>query len=143
MQTSLRLGLSLLILRLGVFLVMLMWTLGKFVQPAHAAGIFSHFYRLPLASHWLVYLLAAIELLLLLAFVTGYRRRFSYAAVLVLHAASTFASYRQYLAPFAGEDLLFFAAWPMLAACVTLYLLRDQDVLWALKPAAINQPGGV
>jgi hypothetical protein len=35
------------------------------------------------------------------------------------------------LAPF--DNLLFFAAWPMLAACITLYLLRDLDTLWAMQ----------
>jgi hypothetical protein len=47
---------------------------------------------------------------------------------LIFHAISTLASYRQYLAPF--DNLLFFAAWPMLAACFTLYLLRDLDTRW-------------
>jgi putative oxidoreductase len=47
--------------------------------------------------------------------------------VFVFHAISTVASYRQYLDPFA--NLLFFAAWPMLAACYTLYILRDFDTI--------------
>jgi len=34
---------ALLALRLGVFIVMLMWTLDKFVNPGHAAGIFANF----------------------------------------------------------------------------------------------------
>jgi hypothetical protein len=45
---------------------------------------------------------------------------------------STFSSYKQYLAPFEGPNLLFFAAWPMLAACFTLFLLRDQDKKWSV-----------
>lgn len=28
-----------------------------------------------------------------------------------------------------GPNLLFFAAWPMLAACLALFLLRDEDTL--------------
>lgn len=34
----------------------------------------------------------------------------------------------------------FFAAWPMLAACIALYLLRDLDTPWALgkTPAAVT-----
>lgn len=35
---------SLLALRLGVFIVMLMWTLDKFVNPAHAGKVFEAFY---------------------------------------------------------------------------------------------------
>jgi putative oxidoreductase len=29
-----------------------------------------------------------------------------------------------------------FAAWPMLAACLTLYLLRDEDTRWTLGGVA-------
>ena len=36
---------------------------------------------------------------------------------------------RQYLYPFVGEHMLFFAAWRMLAACVARYALRDADSL--------------
>lgn len=38
---------------------------------------------------------------------------------------------RQYLHPFEGVNLLLFAAWPMLAACLALYALRDADTLTA------------
>jgi hypothetical protein len=38
-----------------------------------------------------------------------------------MHAVSTLSSWKMYLTPFAeGPSLPFFAAWPMLAACVTL-----------------------
>jgi len=76
------------------------------------------------------YALGAAELLLLLAFLVGYRKRVTYGAVLVLHAISTLAAYRQYLAPL--SNLLFFAAWPMLAACFALYTLRDLDSRWVV-----------
>ncbi len=49
-----------------------------------------------------------------------------------MHAVSTLSSFRQYLAPFKGPNLLFFAAWPMLAACIALFLLRDLDTLWTV-----------
>src|SRR6266480_2149730 len=52
--------------------------------------------------------------------------------VLLLHAVSTFSSFHQYLHPFEGPNLLFFAAWPMLGACFTLYYLRDLDTLFRL-----------
>jgi putative oxidoreductase len=43
---------------------------------------------------------------------------------------STFSSFRQYFDPF--ENLLFFAAWPMLAAIYALYSLRDLDIIWTV-----------
>ncbi|CAA0080451.1 Uncharacterised protein [Zhongshania aliphaticivorans] len=119
---------SLFSLRLGVFIVMLMWTLDKFVNPGHASKIFSKFYGLNWLDQNLSIIIGVVELLLILAFVAGMWRRWTYGAVLLLHAMSTFISYKQYMAPF--EHLLFFAAWPMLAACLTLYWLRAWDTLW-------------
>ena len=43
------------------------------------------------------------------------------------------SAFSQYLAPFQGTNLLFYAAWPMLAACVTLYALRDLDTLGVVE----------
>lgn len=122
-----RVARSMLALRLGIFVVMLMWTLDKFVNPAHTAKVFEGFYGISGTGQTLLMILGVLELLLLLLFVAGIWRRFSYGAVLLLHAVSTFSAYQQYLDPF--NNLLFFAAWPMLAACITLYWLRNWDTL--------------
>jgi hypothetical protein len=126
-----RISLALLALRGGVFLVMLMWTLDKFVNAPHAARIFENFYGVGGLGPAVMTALGAAELLLILAFAAGYRKRFTYGAVFVLHGISTLLSYRQYLQPF--DNLLFFAAWPMLAACFALYLLRDLDTRWTVS----------
>lgn len=120
-----KLQLPLLTLRLGVFLVMLMWTLDKFLNPGHSSAVFANFYGIDNAGPTLLSLLAGVEIVLLLLFVTGTFKKWTYGAVLLLHAVSTLSSYKQYLAPF--ENLLFFAAWPMLSACFVLFLLRDYD----------------
>jgi hypothetical protein len=55
---------------------------------------------------------------------TGIRRRLQ-EALHVRHSA---------------RDLLFFAAWPMLAACVALYMLRDLDTFATVeKPRAASR----
>ncbi|HEY3078218.1 MAG TPA: hypothetical protein VGJ74_23830 [Burkholderiales bacterium] len=138
MDVAARVRLPLLLLRIGVFIVMLMWTLDKFVRPGHAAGVYKKFYQLDVSASPVFYVLGALELVLLILFVTGTAKRFSYGAVLLLHAVSTFSSYRQYLQPF--DNLLFFAAWPMLAACIALYLLRDLDTLWAVPRRRLPAP---
>ena len=125
-----RLPLALLCLRVGVFIVMLMWTLDKFLNPDHSAKVFAGFYGISDATPLLLGAVAAVQLVIILAFVAGLFRRFSYGLVLLMHAISTFSSWRQYLEPF--DHLLFFAAWPMLAACLALYWLREHDTLLAL-----------
>lgn len=120
-----RLQWSLLLLRLGVFLVMLMWTLDKLVNPGHAATIFENFYFISGLGPAVLAIVAIIELIILVLFVAGIQKFWTYGAVMVFHAISTLSSFAMYLSPF--ENLLFFAAWPMLAACVALFLLRDAD----------------
>ena len=130
MKKENRLPLTLLLIRLSIFLVMLVWTLDKVVNPGHSGKVFEHFYFIPGMGSTILSVVAGLELLLLLGFVIGFAKRFTYGAVLLFHAVSTFSSYAQYLDPF--KNLLFFAAWPMLAACFALYILRDEDTKWIL-----------
>ncbi|MEW6166862.1 MAG: hypothetical protein AB1651_04085 [Pseudomonadota bacterium] len=131
-MTTQRLQVSLLLLRLSVFLVMLMWTLDKIVNPDHAAKVFESFYFIGGLGATVMKVIGGVELVVILAFVAGLAKRWTYGFVLLVHAVSTLSSFRVYLDPFASPNLLFFAAWPMLAACVTLYLLRDEDRLASL-----------
>ncbi|MGB5856012.1 MAG: hypothetical protein WBH20_12255 [Oceanisphaera sp.] len=121
-----RLQWSLLFLRLGVFIVMIMWTLDKFINPEHSALIFEKFYGVNNSSEILTYTLGTIQTILVISFLAGIKKRITYGIILVLHSISTLSSYNQYLDGF--NNLLFFTAWPMLAACFTLYILRDQDI---------------
>ena len=133
MTREARIETSLLLLRLGVFVVMFMWTLDKFVRPSHAGAVYETFYGIAGLGPTALYVVAAVEMLILAGFLLGVLRRWTYGAVMVFHGISTLSSYKQYLSPFAeGPNLLFFAAWPMLAACVALYLLRDMDRRWTL-----------
>lgn len=143
MNSSKQLGWALLGLRLSIFLVMLMWTLDKFIRPEHSAGVFSHFYAITGLGQDAFFVIGAMELALLLAFVAGLARRFTYGAVLLLHAVSTLSAWHQYADPYEGTHLLLFAAWPMLAGCAALYLLRDADSMTidGRRQAARGNPG--
>jgi putative oxidoreductase len=125
---------SMLFLRSTVFLVMLMWTLDKFINPAHAAKVYEKFYFIPGLDNLMITVIGAAELVLLLLFFFGFKKKFTYGVVLALHAVSTLSSFGQYLTPFEGPNLLFFAAWPMLAACFMLFLFREKDSLLQLGP---------
>ena|SRR5438876_8900054 len=128
-----RVGVALLVLRVTVFLVMLVWTIDKFVRPAHAISVYEHFYFLRGLGPAIIYSIAVAELVLLLGFVVGFAPRLTYGLVLLLHAVSTLSSYRQYFHPYQGPNILFFAAWPMLGACFALYYLCDLDTLWTVR----------
>ena len=125
-----RIPLALFLLRMGVFIVMLMWTLDKLVNPKHASAVFKKFYFIGGLDQGVFYVIGALELVLVLAFVAGLMKRWTYGAVMLLHAVSTFSAFGYYLNPW--DKLTFFAAWPMLAACFALYYLREADTLWTL-----------
>lgn len=125
-----RLRTALFALRVGVFIVMIVWTLDKFVAPDHAAAVFENFYGLSGFGVTLMYLIGAVEFVIVLGFALGVAKTVTYGLVLVFHTISTLSSFPMYLG---FDNLLFFAAWPMLAACLALFLLRDQDALFTVK----------
>ena len=127
---------ALLILRLGLGAFLLLFGIDKLVAPATTMEVITHFYGL-IVSHGMVLAAGALEVLLGLAFLAGWRKTLSYGLGLLLHAVSTLATWRELLAPF-GANHLFLAAVPVLAAFITLFLLRRHDTLtlWSVGQAA-------
>lgn len=125
-----RIGWALFALRLGVFVVMLAWTVDKLISPDHATKVFENFYFISSLGPSIMMGIGLIELVIIALFMAGLYKRFSYGFVLVVHGVSTLSSWKQY---FVEPNLLFFAAWPMLAACFALYLLRDMDVKFTAR----------
>jgi putative oxidoreductase len=105
-----RIALSLVLMRLTVFLLMFMWTIDKFINPDHVAGVYAKFYFLGGLGSVVMYVIGVIELAILVGFVLGIQKQFTYGAVLIFHGISTLSAFRQYFAPFEGPNLLFFAA---------------------------------
>jgi hypothetical protein len=124
---------SLLLLRISIFIVFFMWALDKFINPSHTAAVFSTFYFYDGLSVNLAYGIGAAQFLLLFTFISGIKKKFSYGLIFFIHLVSTLSSYERYLDPWAGANLLFFAAWPMLAAIAALYLLREEDTLLTFR----------
>lgn len=122
---------SLLFMRLTVFLVMFAWTVDKIIDPAHGAAILQGFYFIGGAGEQIVMAIGAAEMVLIFAFVAGLWKKYTYGLILLFHGLTTLASWDRYIPP--DVSLTFFAAWPMLAACVTLYWLRDLDQKFTLS----------
>ncbi|MDJ0736348.1 MAG: hypothetical protein QNJ47_20170 [Nostocaceae cyanobacterium] len=130
MQANRNIQTALLLLRLSVFLVMFMWTMDKFFNPEHAAKVFESFYLIGGLGSNIIYVIGGIQLVIIIGFVLGFKKRFTYLLVLLMHGVSTLSAFKQYLNPFETPNLLFFAAWPMLAACFALY--SQQTIRYAL-----------
>ncbi len=128
-----RLEISLLIMRVAIAAFMLVWAIDKVIAPEHARAVFANFYfSEPSAAT-----LSAIgfaQIAVVAAFAAGLARILSYGAILLMHTASTASTYSQLLSPWGGErpQLLFWAAVPVLAAMIALFVLRDRDRLLSI-----------
>lgn len=123
---------SLFFIRISVALVLIMWTIDKIINPAHGVGVFSHFYFISGLEDQIMITIGLAELVLIALFLIGRFKNITYLLVLIIHGVSTITPYANYLDPFKSPNLLFFAAWPMLAACYLLYLFRKEDTKFNL-----------
>jgi uncharacterized membrane protein YphA (DoxX/SURF4 family) len=125
-----KLALSLLLLRLSLGLVMMVWGCDKMFNPDHGGAVLQSFYGISGAGEQVVRGLGVIQAVIVVAFLLGLARTYSYGAVLLMHAVTTVVSWSAYLDPL--KNILFFSAWPMLAGLIALFLLRDYDRMASL-----------
>lgn len=135
-----RLQISLLALRIGIALLMAPWAVDKILRPDHAISVMSRFYFVGDLLSPLILLAGAAQLVVIAAFVIGWARTWTYGAVLAMHAVSTLSTWREYLQPYEGSNLLLFAAWPALGACFALFLLRQHDNLLSARVTGTMKP---
>lgn len=127
MQRDTTLEISLLLVRLAVAAFMLVWAIDKVVSPEHAQGVFTRFYFWTPSTPVLL-ALGIAQIVIVLAFAGGFARVWTYGAVAVMHAVSTLSTWSRLLNPWGtGAQPLFWAAVPVLAAVIALFLLRDRD----------------
>lgn len=127
-----RLPISLLMLRLSIGWFLMQWAIEKFVKPDVTAKIFSAFYKLPLDLEFAP-IVGGLQILLVLAFLTGLMKPLSYGLIAAMHSVSTVSTWKSIVMPFAeGSNHLFTTGVPVLAACWILFALRDQDVMFSV-----------
>ena len=130
MSLERKLQVPLFLLRVGVFIVMAMWSLDKLLSPGHAAAVFENFYFISGIGTEILLAIGLIQLAIEVAFLLGLWKVWTYGFVMVTHAISTLSSWKQYLDPF--NNMLFLAAIPMLAACIALFILRREDKMFTI-----------
>lgn len=119
---------GLLAMRLGVATVFMAWTIDKIVNYSHNSTMISHYYGL-IISQPVLLTVGIIELLILLAFIAGMYKTFTYGFILLAHTGSTIVSFHKLLPPYEIHQLLYFGSIPMLGACIGLFLMRKKDTL--------------
>lgn len=104
----------------------------RFTKPESAKGIAAKYYKISSLPDVAVTITGVLFVLLLAAFLLGFKKRISYLAVLLIHALGTIMTI-PYLIP-GGEkfNILFLAAVPTIGAMWLLYALRDHDTIMTI-----------
>ena len=118
--------------RLSVAYFLLPWVLMRFVKPESAKGIAAKYYKISSMPDIATTLIGVFWVLLLVAFVTGFKKRISYGLVLAFHAIGTLFTVPYLIVGTDNANLLFFAAIPVIGAVWLLYALREHDTFLSI-----------
>ncbi|VEP16973.1 conserved membrane hypothetical protein [Hyella patelloides LEGE 07179] len=133
MKQEQKLKISLALIRFSTGIFFLVWSLEKFISPENAQKIFSKFYFMEI-SPAISQTAGIVQTIIVLAFMAGLLKTWTYGAILGMHAVSTFSTYQQLLNPYetSTSNKLFWAAVPLLAALIGLFLMRKEDNLLSI-----------
>ena len=127
-----KLQISLAIIRISTAIFFLVWSLWKLIQPESTQKIFSSFYFMQISPE-ISYVVGAIQTLIILMFMVGLYKTWTYGGLLGMHLISVLSTYQQLLNPYESPNTLFWAAIPALGGLIALFLLREQDQWLTLK----------
>ena len=129
---------SLLLLRISLGWLLVIWGADKVFNVEHGLAVANKFYFGFLAAESALQVAGVLQMLVGLAVVAGFARRWVYPAQLLLNGASLFAVFKSVLDPwgwvFTGTNALFYPSLIIFAASLLLIALREEDT-WTLdKP---------
>ena len=119
--------------RISIAYFLLPWILMRFAKPESAKGIAAKYYKISSMPDIATTIIGVLWLVLLVAFVVGFKKRISYGLVLVLHAVGTLFTIPYLIVGTEKLNILFLAAIPVIGAMWLLYVLRDHDTLLSLN----------
>lgn len=137
MNLQQKLGFSLALIRLSTGIFFLVWSIEKIIFPEITQKVFSRFYLIEI-SPTISLLIGIVQTLIVLTFMAGLFKIWTYGAILGMHAFSTLSTYKELFNPYQPPNHLFWAAVPTLAALIALFLLRKEDNLFALSNSKVT-----
>jgi len=123
---------ALLIMRLTIAFFLLHWVMDKIVAPEHTSRVFEKYYNIAGLGDTVSYVLGGLFAVLLAAFTLGFKKRISYGLVMLVHGAGTLMTVKNFIPFTENYIIVFVASVPILGAMIALYLMRDEDTMWAL-----------
>ena len=132
MTDEIKVQVCLAIIRISTAIFFLVWSLRKLIQPESTQKIFSNFYFMQVSPE-ISYVVGGIQTLIVLLFMVGLFKTWTYGGLLGMHTVSVFSTYKQLLNPYESPNTLFWAAVPALGGLIALFILRDRDQWLTLK----------
>ncbi len=123
---------ALLVLRVSLAAFFLVWSVEKILAPELALRVFQTFYFSSPSTEILI-ALGVLQTAIVLAFLAGLFKTWTYGLLLAMHAVSTASSWERLINPYEPPNHLFWAAIPVLGALLALFLLRRRDNLLTLS----------
>lgn len=124
---------SLFLLRLSIGLLVFWWGVDKITNVEHAVRVSESFYMGLLSNPSILPILGGMQVLVAIAFITGFRRAWIDPVVLLLNAGSLLGVWRSVVDPFGhlleGTNALFFPSFIVVAGCLVLIGFRDLEVV--------------
>lgn len=130
MTTNLKLPLFL--TRLSIFYFLLPWQLMRFTTPEAIINIAKSHYKFTMPDS-VPMITGVLMMILLIAFLVGFKKKITYFLVFILHAVGTLMTLPKLIIGTENLQILFLAAIPAAAAMFLLWKLRDEDTLLSFK----------
>jgi len=122
-----KLSTSLLIMRLTIGAFFGIWASLKFYRPEWFENVFTNFYGLEFITRDMSAYVGSLQVLIVLLFVVGLWRTYSYGALVLMQAAGVLGSVPNLMDWTKYPNNLMWAAVPALGAAIALFILRSED----------------
>ena len=130
-----RIEIALLIIRITAAIFMGLWATLKFHHPEWQRNIFEGAYNISFftVTDNLSYFLGTVQIIIILAFVSGFMRTWTYGLVMLMSAAGVLGSLGSFMTYYNYPKNLMLTSIPTLGALMALFILRDMDNLFSLS----------
>jgi len=126
------LKLPLFLTRLSIAIFLAPWVYMRLTQVEAGKGLFAKYYKIPNMPDIVAMGIAGLWLIVLIAFVLGFKKKLSYGLVLLFHTVGTLFTIPYLIPGTENFNILFYAAIPTIAAMLLLYIVRDEDTMLAV-----------
>lgn len=141
MTQTKRIEIALLIIRITAAIFLGLWATLKFHHPEWQRNIFEGAYNISFftVTDNLSYFLGTVQIIIVLAFVSGFMRTWTYGLMMLMSAAGVIGSLGSYMVYYNYPKNLMLTSIPTLGALIALFLLRDLDNLFSLSAKKSNK----